>query len=172
MATGALNAQGVWIYGEDDSNTTFSALLNRLGTSISSDMKGRIVQVVYGNYVGQITNNTNTFVSAGLTASITPTKSTNKVLVLMALNGLGKNGSEGGDYELRRGATVLVQNQAVGYTGTSGYNIGFSFPADYLDSPATTSTVTYTTHFKIISGVAYANLSPTRSTIVLIELAS
>lgn len=36
MATGANDAQGIWQYGEDDSNATFSALLNRLGTSTST----------------------------------------------------------------------------------------------------------------------------------------
>jgi hypothetical protein len=36
MATGSLDANGIWQYGEDDSNPTFSALLNRLGSSTST----------------------------------------------------------------------------------------------------------------------------------------
>lgn len=36
MATGANDANGVWQYGEDDSNPTFSALLNRLASSVST----------------------------------------------------------------------------------------------------------------------------------------
>jgi hypothetical protein len=35
MATGSLDANGIWIYGEDDSETTFSGLLNKLGDSTS-----------------------------------------------------------------------------------------------------------------------------------------
>jgi hypothetical protein len=35
MATGALDANGIWQYGEDDSETTASALLNKLGSSTS-----------------------------------------------------------------------------------------------------------------------------------------
>lgn len=35
MATGALDANGVWIYGEDDSELTFSALLNKGMESVS-----------------------------------------------------------------------------------------------------------------------------------------
>jgi hypothetical protein len=35
MATGALDANGIWIYGEDDSEPTFSGLLNKLGDSTS-----------------------------------------------------------------------------------------------------------------------------------------
>lgn len=36
MATGALDANGIWQFGEDDSETTFSALLNKLGGSTST----------------------------------------------------------------------------------------------------------------------------------------
>jgi hypothetical protein len=35
MATGSLDVNGVWIYGEDDSEATFSGLLNKLGDSVS-----------------------------------------------------------------------------------------------------------------------------------------
>ena len=35
MATGSLDANGIWLYGEDDSEATASALLNKLGNSIS-----------------------------------------------------------------------------------------------------------------------------------------
>jgi hypothetical protein len=38
MATGALDANGIWIYGEDDSEATFSALLNKLGDSTSDEV--------------------------------------------------------------------------------------------------------------------------------------
>jgi len=41
MATGALDANGIWIYGEDDSEPTFSGLLNKLGDS-TSDAIGTI----------------------------------------------------------------------------------------------------------------------------------
>lgn len=45
MATGANDAQGIWQYGEDDSNATFSALMNRLGSSTSTQFgvdRGRL----------------------------------------------------------------------------------------------------------------------------------
>lgn len=38
MATGAPDANGIWIYGEDDSQPTFSALLNKLGASTSTQV--------------------------------------------------------------------------------------------------------------------------------------
>ena len=36
MATGANDANGIWQYGEDDANPTFSELLNRLASSVST----------------------------------------------------------------------------------------------------------------------------------------
>jgi hypothetical protein len=36
MATGALDANGIWQYGEDDSEATASALLNKLASSTST----------------------------------------------------------------------------------------------------------------------------------------
>ena len=40
MATGSLDANGIWLYGEDDSEPTASALLNKLGNSISDKFDG------------------------------------------------------------------------------------------------------------------------------------
>lgn len=40
MATGALDANGIWLYGEDDSEPTASALLNKLGNSVSDKFDG------------------------------------------------------------------------------------------------------------------------------------
>jgi len=40
MATGGLDANGIWLYGEDDSEPTASALLNKLGNSISDVFDG------------------------------------------------------------------------------------------------------------------------------------
>lgn len=38
MATGAPGSNGVWLYGEDDSETTFSALLNKAGTTVNTQI--------------------------------------------------------------------------------------------------------------------------------------
>lgn len=39
MAFGSLDARGIWKYGEDDTETTFSALLNKGMTSVSDAVK-------------------------------------------------------------------------------------------------------------------------------------
>lgn len=62
MATGALDANGIWQYGEDDSEATFSALLNKLASSTSTSMKTKGVV---------LTNNADQAIVTG-----TPTKLT------------------------------------------------------------------------------------------------
>ncbi len=79
MATGALDANGIWQYGEDDSNTTFSALLNRLASSVSTALgliknnaKGIIATTAGGTsgkaYYGLASAQT---IGAGVSADIT-----------------------------------------------------------------------------------------------------
>ena len=41
MATGSLDANGIWQYGEDDSEATASALLNKLASSTSDEIGAR-----------------------------------------------------------------------------------------------------------------------------------
>ncbi len=125
MATGALDTNGIWQYGEDDSNTTFSALLNRLGTSIGSNMKGRIAQVVSVQYGTITTNSTTTYVATGLTATITPTKASSKILVFAVTNGIYReqfsaNGSAWVRL-MRNGSTVLSEIANMGYTSTGSF---------------------------------------------------
>jgi hypothetical protein len=48
MATGSPGSNGVWLYGEDDSEATFSALLNKAGTTVNTQLgvdRGRITAV-------------------------------------------------------------------------------------------------------------------------------
>lgn len=45
MATGAPGTNGVWLYGEDDSEATFSQLLNKAGTTVNTQLgldRGRL----------------------------------------------------------------------------------------------------------------------------------
>jgi hypothetical protein len=48
MATGSPGSNGVWLYGEDDSEPTFSQLLNKAGTTVNTQLgvdRGRITAV-------------------------------------------------------------------------------------------------------------------------------
>lgn len=79
------------------------------------------------------------------TATITPSSATSKVLVLHYC----EFDVQGGFYpsitnRIKRGGTVLISKVLRGYTGNSSNHIIDVSPITYLDSPGTTSPVTYT----------------------------
>ena len=76
-----------------------------------NDLRGafRVLQVVTANYATQVTNNTSTYADTGLTASITPSATSSKVLVYVSQNNMYKSGNtqSGCNIRLLRGATNL-----------------------------------------------------------------
>lgn len=138
---------------------------------------GKVLQVVNASTGTQVTNSTTTHADTTLTASITPSSSSSKILVLVSQNGVGKssgNASNACDVKLLRGATFLTGITAAGETQTAlQVNVGgISFC--YLDSPATTSSTTYKTTFANINGSAFAAVQyaygTTYSNITLLEI--
>ena len=108
---------------------------------------GKVLQVVQGTYSTQVNSATNTYVDTGLSATITPTASNSKVLVMITHNGCrvssnsvfwaGKIQRNGADIQLI--GDTLFETQASEGRG--------SIAANFLDSPATTSSLTYKTQF-------------------------
>ena len=118
----------------------------------STSDSGRVVQVVTQTKGGVSSTNSQSFVDiAGLSLSITPKSSSNKILILY---NVGLNGSDGAHNSLRllRGSTGLswgdsYYNQTVctGHIQCSGsqhYTIS-TIAGQFLDSPNTTSSTTY-----------------------------
>jgi len=141
---------------------------------------GSILQVVQANTATQVSSSSATPVDTGLSATITPTSATSKILVLVSQNGLKKQSTVSSnciDINLLRGSTSLLSPNAVGAileTSTTVDNSGAA-SINYLDSPATTSATTYKTQFASRNGgaavqVQYANIS--NSNITLMEIAA
>ena len=118
---------------------------------------GTVLQVVQASS-GVASNSTSTYADTGLTATITPSSASNKVLVIVSHNGVSKNISgtgSGVNIRLLNGASVISTfAKLVGFTNTNSYNVGFSVGVNYLDSPGVTSAVTYKTQFANDSNVA------------------
>lgn len=135
---------------------------------------GKVLQVVQGTYATQVNNSTTTFADTGLTATITPSATTSKILVMVSHAQVNKtNGNAGSavSIKLLRGATDIYSAFAVGYTNTTlsqNHNVAFS----YLDSPSSTSALTYKTQFANITAAAEAGVQTnnTTSTILLLEI--
>lgn len=120
-----------------------------------------VLQVVSGGRTTQTTHNSNTFTDVGVSVDITPTSTSSKVLVIVT--GTLSNSLAGNQASLLllRGSTSI----GVG-TGASNVNaftsiigeddayILFPFGQQVLDSPSTTSTITYKIQMNAINGVA------------------
>jgi hypothetical protein len=141
---------------------------------------GSVLQVVNSAFSTGISSSSSTLSDTGLTATITPTSATSKILVLVDLNGCGKD--TGNTYmrtALLRGATnIAFLGVFEGYTGNSSSTFYGNISTNYLDSPATTSATTYKIQYSSVSNVAtvYINTGqggslPT-STMTLLEIAA
>jgi len=144
------------------------------GLKWASAPSGKLLQVVYASTTTQTTNSTTTYADTTLTATITPTLATSKVLVLIEQNGLMRNTTSELFLKLLRGATDLITFMNNGLNvGTANVNATYGAGASYLDSPNTTSATTYKTQFKSSNAagnavnVQYQNPS---STITLMEI--
>jgi hypothetical protein len=110
---------------------------------------GKVLQVVHASTATTASSTTTTFADSNLTATITPTLNTSKILVIVSQNGVQKDptAAQGVKLQLLRGATVLssiVDN--AGWTNSAIYN-NVGVPFTWLDNPATTSATTYKTQF-------------------------
>jgi len=138
---------------------------------------GSVLQVVQGSFSTETTTSSSTFADTGLSASITPTSSTSKILVLVNHSTNYKtSGSSDNSLSLRivRGSTTISTfAEYLGWTN-SALNLIFSASFSYLDSPATTSSTTYKTQFASTYNSNQvricANNSP--ATITLLEIAA
>jgi hypothetical protein len=140
---------------------------------------GKVLQVVQATYSTATTINGGALADTGLSASITPSASTSKVLILVSQ--YYKNTSSAGATEV--GAQMKLLRGASGIAGdgtnlyfeyftgpSSTYDKRFIWNLHYLDSPATTSATTYKTQAKNYSASIVAQSDSTMSTIILMEI--
>ncbi len=143
---------------------------------------GKVLQVVYASTNNGASTSSATLADTGLTATITPSSATSKILVIYTQNACGKSATNAAarmTIALLRGATVLQYNTDVtAFTNSvSTLDVGVGASATYLDSPATTSATTYKTQFLSEGGLgtlyvqdSYANTYKSASTITLMEI--
>jgi hypothetical protein len=143
---------------------------------------GKVLQVVNAVYSTSTTITSSSYQDTGLTATITPSSASSKVLVFVNLAGYTERsvGECAGGCQILRGATVIVD------PGTNPADIGSAasgaastaaigrYSQSYLDSPATTSATTYKVQAKPLTTANSSNFraqpDSTRSTITLMEI--
>jgi hypothetical protein len=116
---------------------------------------GKVLQVIQATYSTSTGTTSTSYVDSGLSASITPSATSSKIMVIATLPMKGA-ASVGGDiqggFQLVRGATAI---QAVPYAfsvyqGASQWK--FMQTLSYLDSPSTTSSTTYKIQITALGG--------------------
>ena len=107
---------------------------------------GSVLQVVSSNYGTYPTvTSSSSFVTTGHTLSITPTSATSKIYLVLHFQTLNSNAGQGGGYTIyRNGSNLNANGFAEQNTGTSWVTMAIT----YLDSPATTSAITYEVYYK------------------------
>jgi hypothetical protein len=161
-----------------DGTTGVSAV--QAGAVTTSDLPaGSVLQVVNAittTYTG-ITGTTFAAVT-NLTATITPTSATSKILVVISIGEWRTPGNCGGRFSLYKNGSVLLNigDELGWHGGGSSATFGMSYAYSYVDSPATTSATTYALFAKkLVNNSGDLQIMPNgnaHSTIQLLEIAA
>jgi hypothetical protein len=135
---------------------------------------GSVIQVVSVENATQVATTSTSVVDTGLSASITPTSATSKILVIVnqtiTPSTVGSNTFA--VVQLFRGASLIWQDARANLTGQFVHTTP---SANVLDAPATTSSVTYKTMFATGAAIYEAQAQHAglrNSTITLMEIAA
>lgn len=153
------------------------------GASLTGISAGKIAQVIEGDVTTHTTVSSTSYVDVSLEATITPSATSSKVLILVNCNNVKINSSSGGNAQMRiqhdQGGSSFTN--VAEYEGILGYNdndVNNPSPM-YLHSPNTTSATKYKVQFAELTGFSsgsfrFNNRSSDggyiRSSIVLMEV--
>lgn len=146
-------------------------LANCLGVAKAALPTGSVLQVVNATSSTQVTTSSATYITTGLTATITPLFSTSKILVIAnpAVQGAA---SQNVNITLYKDGANLLSAIGLGYVNAGSQVLNTILNSLYLDSPATTSAITYALYIKTSGGIAYFGVNSSTSTITLMEIAA
>ncbi len=137
---------------------------------------GSVLQVVQATYNTSTVFNSTTYTTL-ISASITPSASTSKVLAMVTANGQTypvANTYEALFFALYRDATVVYGSEQAFVSANNDYEQPLCLNCSYLDSPNTTSSITYA--FKCKVGATPADFRITdgtnATTLILMEIAA
>jgi hypothetical protein len=120
-------------------NNSLSAI-----TGLPAGVGGKVLQVVSTTYSTQTDSSASGYVATGLTASITPSSTSNKILILYSLP--FRNSNTGTDlivHSIFKNGSNLLGTYGAGIVRGDNSAIMVTATANYLDSPNTTSSTTY-----------------------------
>jgi hypothetical protein len=155
-------------------NNQSIAALTDFNLSADDMPSGSVLQVV-----SAATGADTTFSSSSYTnmigATITPTTSSSKILVIYNVNSTWKPGSEtsaeANCYLYKNGSGLIHLDGITPYNNAAIGNSAGSIAGTYLDSPNTTSAITYEFRISMSSGSLRINTEGGTSAMTLLEIA-
>ena len=153
--------------------------------TVSGAGGGKVLQVVQGTLAGLVSTTSTSWSDTGLSASLTPSATSSKILVSVTLNSCYQNTNNkanyttlyrdigGGGYSNIHptGSNAFYKYFGTNYSSASGTTIGHSY--EILDTVSTTSAVTYKVYFESDSGGTFnLNQNGVTSYIILQEIGS
>ena len=151
--------------------STSGNVLTSDGTTWASVAGGKVLQVVTGTTTTQVDTASTTLVDTGLSAAITPSATSSKVLCLISQS-VSHQGRSEGRLVLLRTTTNIYDTIQIG-DADDQRTLHFGV---FLDSPSTTSATTYKTQMSRYDQSGTINIqknssgSAGKSTIVLVEI--
>ena len=135
---------------------------------------GGIVQIVHDTTSSESSTSSSSYVTSGLSLNITPTSASSKILVCFNLP------LQSGAHNLRaavglhRGGSQIYLAQRESLFNNSSSNSSETVSGMFLDSPATTSAVTYDVRVRVSggSGTFYWAVSSTVGTLTAMEVSA
>jgi len=163
--------EGMFTYLKDTDVTQYYS--GSAYVTIGGTPGGKVLQVIQATAASQVNVSTTTFTDTGLSVTITPSLNTSRVMIIATHSGSGKDtGDTSATFRLMRDATSIGTLAAiVGTTGSSLTNIS-NVTISFVDTPATTSAITYKTQLNSASNTAkaFTGAGSGTSTIIAMEI--
>lgn len=140
-------------------NVTGTLAAGNGGTGATSFAPGKVLQIVQGQKDGMISTSSTSYVTTNLSASITPSATDSKVLILANMTAcLQATQNKNGFFTIYRASTNIapggsgLYQQLSGIYSASGGSITPGLNMSFLDSPSSSSSTTYTVYMATDSG--------------------
>jgi hypothetical protein len=149
-------------------NNTISAI-----TALPAGVGGKVLQVVTATDSTTRNTTSSSFVTASNTLSVNITPSSTSSKIFIVVNAAGYiNATGDANYTIYRDSTNLggSNGMTILYNETAA-QINASIAMSYLDSPSSTSQLTYQVYFKTVAGTAYLNYPNMKASITAYEIA-
>lgn len=119
---------------------------------------GAVLQVVTATDSTERTTTSTSFVtSTGLSLSITPSSTSNKIFLISSFEGYNNTPPENTFYTLYRNSTNLGATYGFASYRASSNQVEMSICMSHLDSPSSSSAITYAVYFRVTGGTGFVN---------------